>query len=41
MGQFAALRRQKIEGFEELKEVVPGTRREVVQLGSGKVRGEA
>ena len=40
MGQFAALRRQKIEGFEELKEVVPGTRREIVQLERGKIKGE-
>jgi len=40
MGQFAALRRQKIEGFEELEEVVPGTRREIVQLERGKIKGE-
>jgi len=40
MGPFAALRTQKIDGFEELKEVVPGTRREIVQLGRGNVKGE-
>ena len=40
MGQFAALRRQKIEGFEELKEVVPGTRREIVQLERGRIKGD-
>jgi hypothetical protein len=40
MGQFAALRRQKIEDFEELEEVVPGTRREIVQLERGKIKGE-
>jgi AraC family ethanolamine operon transcriptional activator len=40
MGQFAVLRRQKIEGFEELNEVVVGTRREVVQLEHGKIKGE-
>ena len=40
MGQFAALRTQKIEGFEELKEVVLGTRREIVQLERGKIKGE-
>lgn len=40
MGQFAALRKQKIEGFEELKEVVPGTLREIVQLERGRIKGE-
>ncbi|KRR28531.1 hypothetical protein CQ14_41270 [Bradyrhizobium lablabi] len=40
MGQFAALRTQKIEGFEELNEVVVGTRREIVQLERGKIAGE-
>ena len=40
MGQFAALRTQKIEGFEELNEVVLGTRREIVQLERGKIAGE-
>jgi AraC-like DNA-binding protein len=40
MGQFATLRTQKIDGFEELKEVVLGTRREIVQLERGKIRGE-
>jgi AraC-like DNA-binding protein len=40
MGQFSAIRTQKIEGFEELEEVVRGTRREIVQLGRGKVKGE-
>ena len=40
MGQFAALRTQKIDGFEELEEVVPGTRREIVQLERGKIKGE-
>ena len=40
MGQFAALLRQKIEDFEELEEVVPGTRREIVQLERGKIKGE-
>lgn len=39
MGQFASLRTQKIEGFEEFGEVVVGTRREVVQLQHGKLRG--
>ncbi len=40
MGHFAALRRQTIEGFEELEEIVPGTRRELVQLERGKISGE-
>lgn len=40
MGQFAALRTQKIKGFEELNEVVLGTRREIVQLERGKITGE-
>jgi AraC family ethanolamine operon transcriptional activator len=40
MGQFAALRTQKIKGFEELNEVVLGTRREIVQLERGKIAGE-
>lgn len=40
MGQLAALRTHKIEGFEELKEVVLGTRREIVQLERGKLKGE-
>jgi hypothetical protein len=29
MGQFAAIRRQEIDGFEELQEIVPGTNREM------------
>ena len=40
MGQFAALRTQKIEDFEELKEVVVGSRRDIVQLERGKIKGE-
>lgn len=40
MGQFATLQIQKIDGFEELNEVVVGTRRQVVQLEQGKIRGE-
>ena len=36
----ASLRTQKIEGFEELNEVVLGTRREIVQLERGKIKGE-
>jgi AraC-like DNA-binding protein len=39
MGQFASLRTQEIDGFEEFGEVVVGTRREVVQLQHGKLRG--
>lgn len=39
MGQFASLRTQEIEGFEEFGEVVVGARREVVQLQQGKLRG--
>ncbi len=40
MGQFAKLRTQKIEGFEELNDVIVGTSRQVVQLEHGKIRGE-
>jgi len=40
MGQFAALRKQKVEGFEELREIVLGTRREIVQLERGRISGE-
>ena len=40
MGLFASFRTQKIEGFEELNEVVLGTRREIVQLERGKIKGE-
>jgi AraC-like DNA-binding protein len=40
VGPFASLRTQKIEGFEELNEVVLGTRREIVQLERGKIKGE-
>lgn len=40
MGQFAALRTQKIEDFEELKEVVVGSRRDIVQLERGKIKGK-
>jgi hypothetical protein len=40
VGLFASLRTQKIEGFEELNEVVLGTRREIVQLEGGKIKGE-
>jgi AraC-like DNA-binding protein len=39
MEQFASLRTQEIDGFEEFSEVVVGTRREVVQLQHGKLRG--
>jgi AraC family ethanolamine operon transcriptional activator len=39
MGQFASLRTQEIDGFEEFGEVVVGTRREVVQLQHGKLSG--
>lgn len=39
MGPFASLRAHEIEGFEEFGEVVVGTRREVVQLQHGKLRG--
>lgn len=40
MGQFAAIRTHQIEDFEELKEVVVGSRREIVQLERGKIKGE-
>ena len=40
MKRFAALRTQKIESFEELNEVVVGTRREIIQLERGKIAGE-
>lgn len=40
MGQFTTLRTQRIEGFEELDEIVVGTRREVVQLERGMLKGE-
>jgi AraC-like DNA-binding protein len=39
MEQFASLRTQEIDGFEEFGEVVVGTHREVVQLQDGKLRG--
>ena len=39
MGQFAALRTLKVEGFEELNEIVVGARREIVQLERGKIAG--
>jgi len=40
MGQFARLLRQKVESFEELNEVVLGSRREIVQIERGKLQGE-
>jgi AraC-like DNA-binding protein len=40
MGQFTTLRTQRVKGFEELDEIVLGTRREVVQLERGKLDGE-
>jgi AraC family ethanolamine operon transcriptional activator len=40
MGQFAALRTQKIECFEDLNEVVQGSRREILQVESGKFAGQ-
>jgi AraC-like DNA-binding protein len=40
MEQLTTLSRQKIEGFEELKEIVHGTRRDIVQLERGKIAGE-
>src|SRR5262245_52264374 len=39
MGQFAALQTQEVEGFEEFGEVVVGSRREIVQIQHGKLRG--
>jgi AraC family ethanolamine operon transcriptional activator len=40
MGQFAALRTQKIDCFEDLDEVVQGSRREILQVESGKLSGQ-
>lgn len=40
MGQYASLKKRQINGFEELQEVVIGTRRDVVQLDRGKLKGE-
>ena len=40
MAQLATLQTQKIEGFEELNEVVVDTRRQVIQLEQGRIRGE-
>ena len=40
MGQFATLRTRKIANFEELSEVVLGSRREIVQLEHGRMKGE-
>ena len=39
MGPFASLRTQEIDGFEELNEVVLGTKREIVQIERGKIHG--
>jgi AraC-like DNA-binding protein len=39
MGKFASLQTQEVEGFEEFGEVVVGTRREVVQIQNGRLRG--
>jgi len=39
MVQFASLRTQDVEGFEEFGEVVVGTRRQVVQIQNGRLRG--
>jgi AraC family ethanolamine operon transcriptional activator len=40
MGQFAALRTQKIDCFEDLDEVVQGSRREILQVESGRLTGQ-
>lgn len=40
MGQFAALRTKTIECFEDFNEVVQGSRREIVQVESGKLVGQ-
>ena len=39
MGPFASLRTQEIDSFEELDEIVLGTRRKIVQIEHGKMRG--
>src|SRR5690349_24332407 len=40
MEQIASLRTREIEGFEEFGEVVIGTKREIVQVERGRIRGE-
>jgi AraC-like DNA-binding protein len=40
VGQFAKLDRHRLEGFEQLHEVVVGTHREIVQIERGKIQGE-
>jgi AraC-like DNA-binding protein len=40
MGSFATLRAHKIKDFEQLRDVVPGARRDVVQIAPGQLRGE-
>ena len=39
MGPFASLRTHEIDSFEELNEIVLGTRREIVQIEHGKLHG--
>ena len=39
MTPFASLRTHEIESFEELNEIVLGTRRQVVQIEHGKIHG--
>ncbi|MCA6103956.1 helix-turn-helix domain-containing protein [Bradyrhizobium australafricanum] len=38
-GQFVALREHRVEGFEQLNEVVTGTNRHIVQIERGLLRG--
>lgn len=40
MGRFATLHTQKINGFEELTELVAGNRRDIVQVERGMLEGE-
>jgi len=39
MEQFASLKTCRVESFEELSEVIAGTRRDIVQIGRGQIRG--
>jgi AraC-like DNA-binding protein len=40
MVSFATLRAHKIRDFEQLRSAVPGTRRDIVQIAPGQLRGE-
>ncbi|MET4295772.1 AraC-like DNA-binding protein [Bradyrhizobium sp. LB8.2] len=39
MGRSTALRRVRVDSIDQLREIVPGVRREIVQIGRGRLKG--